>query len=151
MVDSVAGVFVPVDVLAREQGTTADSIIEQIQSGAMVGRKQSTGWHVMVRVPDDSAQRAPQAPSLELAPVATRAEISGPITIDGVTEVVVRDVQIRFSAMVVLLLKLVIACIPVGLILGALGFAGLWLFERFGGPVMELLQLAMDMVSSWLQ
>jgi hypothetical protein len=61
----------------------------------------------------------------------------GSVRIDGITEVVIRDVEIRFSAMVVLVLKFVFACVPVGLILGGLGFGGLWLHEKFGAQVVE--------------
>ena len=39
--ESVAGVFVPAEVLAREQGTTAEDVVQRIQSGELVGRKQS--------------------------------------------------------------------------------------------------------------
>ena len=154
MAESVSGVFVPVEILAREQDTTAEEVIERIQSGALIGRKQADGWHVMVRAPAGSAPAAaPAAPASnapvhrvpEPAPPAPRqsdyddhvVELAGPVRIDGVTEVIVRDVQIRFSAMVVLLLKFLLACIPVGLIFGGLGYGGLWLYQRFGPQVME--------------
>jgi hypothetical protein len=157
MAENVSEVFVPVEVLAREQETTAAEVVERIQNGALIGRKQSDGWHVMVCAPAPSNSLLDAAGPARSAPVkdASRqgaasqhptaqgaqpqsdqeARPAGPqrlVPTDGVAEVVVRDVQIRFSAMVVLLLKFVLACIPVGLILGGLGFAGLWLYEKFG-------------------
>ena len=155
--ESVAGVFVPAEVLAREQGTTAEGIVEKIQNGELVGRKQSNGWHVLVRVPEGTQQPQAAPPSQQSAPaaVATPAsvksapvEISGPITINGVTEVVVRDVQIRFSAMVVLLLKLVLALVPVGLIFGAVALLLNWLYGRFGAELKSLMQLAIEFITS---
>lgn len=154
MAESVSGVFVPVEVLAREQNTTAEEVVERIQNGALIGRKQSDGWHVMVRAPAAASTPAPAAapaPGPGAAPGAPRpspppsepeyddriVELAGPVRIDGITEVVVRDVQIRFSAMVVLLLKFVLACVPVGLILGGVAFGGLWLYQKFGTQIME--------------
>ncbi|MEM7406826.1 MAG: hypothetical protein AAF458_16125 [Pseudomonadota bacterium] len=139
--DSVAGVFVPVDVLAREQGTTADAVVEKIQSGALVGRKQSNGWHVLVRVPGSSAaaegdgEAQPAAPGAAAsAPAAApaRAELSGPIQIDGVTDVVVRDVQIRYGTMVRLMFKFLFACIPVAVVLGVLIGGAWWIYSKYG-------------------
>ena len=148
--ESVAGVFVPAEVLAREQETTAEDVVQRIQSGELVGRKQSNGWHVMVRVPE-SAQTQQQAPTSAPDVIGARAEVTGPITIDGVTEVVVRDVQIRFTAMVILILKFVLACIPVGIILGAVALVGSWLYGRFGAQIESFLQLGVDFVTSLIQ
>ena len=69
--ESVAGVFVPAEVLAREQGTTAEDVVQRIQSGELVGRKQSNGWHVMVRVPESAQpqQQARRRRRMSLAPV----------------------------------------------------------------------------------
>jgi hypothetical protein len=150
--ESVAGVFVPAEVLAREQETTAEDIVEKIQNGELVGRKQSNGWHVLVRIPEGTQQPQAAPPSQQLAPAAAAtpapAAISGPITINGVTEVVVRDVQVRFSAMVVLLLKLVLALIPVGLIFGAVALLLNWLYARFGAELKSLMQLAIEYITS---
>lgn len=169
MAESVSGVFVPVEVLAREQNTSAEEVVKRIQNGALIGRKQSDGWHVMVRPPASSAppaaadgpgqnaraQREPgdsesaqsgpaqgaRGPAAGDAREVRHAEppaaLQGPVRIDGITEVVIRDVEIRFSAMVVLVLKFVFACVPVGLILGGLGFGALWLYEKFGAQVLE--------------
>jgi hypothetical protein len=164
MTESVSGVFVPVEVLAREQKTSAEDVVERIQNGALIGRKQSDGWHVMVRAPASSmppaavdglgegalAQTTPRhrqpgpgapRPAPDGARQSDHAQRmvnpQGSVRIDGITEVVIRDVEIRFSAMVVLVLKFVFACVPVGLILGGLGFGGLWLHEKFGAQVVE--------------
>jgi hypothetical protein len=170
MVDSVAGVFVPVDVLAREQGVTADAVIEKIQAGALVGRKQASGWHVMVRAPGGNAGSGPSgvaappaaaspaiapptapvqspaprsfAPVAAVAPpaIVTQAEFNGHVRVDGIAEVVVRDVQIRFTAMIALILKFLFACIPVGIILAGIGFAGMWAYEKYGDLVMSYIK-----------
>ena len=142
MVDSVAGVFVPVEVLAREQGTTADAVIEKIQTG---GRKQSNGWHVMVRAPATAEPAAvpavvPVPPPRARAPAPAQVDYGGPIRIAGVTEVVVRDVQIRFTAMIALILKFLLACIPVTLILGGIALGGYWLYQKYGVWVTELVK-----------
>ena len=149
MVDSVAGVFVPVEVLTREQGTTADAVIEKIQTGALIGRKQSNGWHVMVRAPATAEPAAaptavpavvPVPPPPARAPAPAQVDYGGPIRIAGVTEVVVRDVQIRFTAMIALILKFLLACIPVTLILGGIALGGYWLYQKYGGLVTDLVK-----------
>ena len=53
--------------------------------------------------------------------------------------------------MVILILKFVLACIPVGIILGAIALVGSWLYGRFGAQIESFLQLGVDFVTSLIQ
>ena len=61
MVETVTGAFVPVEDLAAEQRVTPEEIVTRIQNGELVGRKQPTGWHVMVQVRQPSPAQSPAA------------------------------------------------------------------------------------------
>ena len=69
-----------------------------------------------------------------------QVDCGGPIRIAGFTEVVVRDVQIRFVSIITLILKFLPACIPVVMILGGIALGGYWLYQKYGGLVTELVK-----------
>jgi hypothetical protein len=143
--DSVSGVFVPVEILAHEKGVSADEVIDQIKAGQLTGRQQSDGWHVLVRVPQVAEGSAPApnpAPSGRVV-----AEIAGPVTLDGRSDVVVRDVHIELSTMVGLILKFAVALMIAGAMLGGLGFAIMLVIETFG---QGLLSTAMEFLGPLL-
>jgi hypothetical protein len=91
MVSTVSGVFVPVEVLALEQGTTPEVIVHQIQSGKIAGRMGESGWHVLVQAPTSAVASPPPPPP----PPEIRMPPDFEIT----------NLQVPFWSLVVLLLK----------------------------------------------
>ncbi len=139
--DSVSGVFVPVEVLATDQGTTPEEVIQRIQAGQLTGRQQSNGWHVMVRMPKAQAaptaakREAPNTPQVVTGRVV--AELSGPVALDGRQDVVIRNVHITLAALVWLMLKVIAAVVIVGVMVGLLA-GGVWLaLDSFGQGVLQ--------------
>ena len=139
--DSVSGLFVPVEVLASDQGIAPEEVIRRIQAGQLTGRQQSNGWHVMVRVPQGQAvptaaqSDAPNTPQVVTGRVI--AELAGPVALDGRQDVVIRNVHITLAALVWLMLKIIAALVIVCVVVGLLG-GGVWLaLDTFGQGVLE--------------
>lgn len=151
-VESVTGVFVPVNVLAEEQGVSVETIIERIRTGDLVGRTQNSEWHVLVQVPGQVMAPDGDRASLGLSGAAPSgvaasgdsglARVSGPVTLEGRPEVIVRDVHIGFASLIWLIIKFVAALAIAVVILGGIGFGVVLLIENFGrGLIDNFLQL----------
>ena len=142
--ESVSGVFVPVDVLAAEQSVPVETVIKRIQEGELVGRRQSSGWHVLVRGPEhDQASLGAggdPAPARSLSGSGrVVADLDGPIVIEGQPSVIVRDVHIGFLSLIWLIIKFAAAAVIATLVLGGIGFAGVLVLENVGSGLIETL------------
>lgn len=146
--ESVSGLFVPVELLAREQGQSVEAVTERIRSGELVGRRHGDGWQVLVRVPPGEHGALPAPSALPAGGGRVVTELEGPVTVTGRVHVVLRDIDVGLFALVALLIKLVVAAILAGLILGGIGFAIMLLVERYGQGLVDLL---MGLIGPYLQ
>ena len=107
MVSTVSGIFVPVDVLARDEGVPIESVIERIKGGGLVGRRRSDGWQVLVQAPTSQAGSdtpADSPPSPQTRPVSYHDHPR--------RDVIVTNVRIPLASLVRFFIQCVLAVIP---------------------------------------